>query len=345
MCFVNGNTFAGQTTRVNPVPNEKDYRYSSSDINADGRYITFVSDDPNLVIGDTNNHQDVFVHDRWTHKVEQVSDLSIAKKIFKSGHYYDTNISADGRHVAFVYSADNNSGSVIFVHDRLMHKTTLVSSVISLGTYDSTPRLSADGRYVAFESNASNTNNYDDIFVYDQLTHKTERISDTSGIVGPGNKPSLSADGRYVAFNGNKLFVYDRKNHKMEKISDWGSTPCLSADGRYVTFYVLIPIGEKDNRNGLFVHDRLTQKTERITADTSAWYEPNLSADGRYVSWTDTRSIYMDIYVYDRLHHKTEVVSHNSDGLQINEVNLSSKLSADGRHVVFDSNTATVNKK
>ena len=71
------------------------------------------------------------------------------------------------------------------------------------------PAISADGRYVAFRSHASNlvsgdTNNLDDIFVRDRQNGTTERISvayDESKANGVSNYPSLSADGRFVAFN------------------------------------------------------------------------------------------------------------------------------------------------
>ena len=126
-------------------------------------------------------------------------------------------ISADGRYVAFdssasnLVSGDTNRTSDIFVKD-LQTGTTQRISVASDGTqgnnYSENPSISADGRYVAFESYSSNlvsgdTNNRSDIFVKDLQTGTTKRISVASdGTQGNGNsyRPSISADGRYVAF-------------------------------------------------------------------------------------------------------------------------------------------------
>src|SRR5262249_44714724 len=122
-------------------------------------------------------------------------------------------ISADGRFVAFLGSnLVNTTGTAdVYVHDRLTGVTEQVSvaSDGSQGNADAFgPSISADGRFVAFESDASNlvsgdTNGTLDIYVHDRLTGATERVSvasdDTQGN-SVSSSPSISADGRFVAF-------------------------------------------------------------------------------------------------------------------------------------------------
>jgi hypothetical protein len=132
-------------------------------ISADGRYVAFDSWASNLVSGDTNGRTDVFVHDRQT---GQTTCVSVAYDgTLGNGDSISPSISADGRYVAFdsgannLVSGDTNGTSDIFVHDRLTGLTSLVS-VASDGTQGNSSTMSlsisADGRYVAFESWASN---------------------------------------------------------------------------------------------------------------------------------------------------------------------------------------------
>jgi len=179
----------GETDRVSVAwdgtqGNEQSWMPSLS---ADGRYVAFRSRASNLVGGDTNGYDDIFVHDRLTGQTTRVSVAS-------DGTQGDTetewpSISADGRHVAFVswdsnlVSGDTNGSRDVFVHDRQTGQTTRVS-VTSDGTPandDSwTSSISTDGRYVAFDSDASNlvsgdTNDDRDVFVHDRAADPTPR--------------------------------------------------------------------------------------------------------------------------------------------------------------------------
>ncbi|MGH8573961.1 MAG: PKD domain-containing protein, partial [Gammaproteobacteria bacterium] len=107
---------------------------------------------------------------------------------------YDLAISADGRYVAFnsgasnLVGGDTNDWGDIFVHDRETGTTTRVTAAVDgtpANVWSNEPTLSADGRYVAFESNASNlvtgdTNDASDIFVHDRNTGTITRVSITS---------------------------------------------------------------------------------------------------------------------------------------------------------------------
>jgi Tol biopolymer transport system component len=156
------------------------------------------------------------------------------------------------------------------------------------------PSISPDGRYVAYESAATNlvsgdTNGFGDVFVTDRLTGSTTRVSvDNTGNEGNqgGGGPSISADGRYVAFTSDStnlveedtnyssdIFVHDRQTGLTTRVSvdDAGNQgdgasmttggSSISADGRYIAFYSLatnLVAGDTNGAMDVFVHDRQT---------------------------------------------------------------------------------------
>src|SRR5262249_31209075 len=139
-------------------------------ISADGRFVAFDSLAQDLVDGDGNGVQDVFVHDRLTGTTELVSLDGQAQRTVPSSN---PAISADGRFIAFESSTGNRAD--IFVRDRIAQTTVRVSvdSAGNPGMGDSrNPSLSDDGRFVAFQSFAQlvsgDTNNDIDIFVHDR---------------------------------------------------------------------------------------------------------------------------------------------------------------------------------
>ena len=203
-------------------------------VSADGRFVAFWSFAANLVPGDTNGTSDVFVHDRQTATTERVSVTSRERQATgaEQGGVLDTNwgrpaISADGRFVAFASSAtnlvrgDRNQTVDIFVRDRVAGTTERVSLPgdrrQEANSDSSGPAISADGRFVAFTSFATNlvagdTNFADDVFVRDRQTQTTVRSSvatdgtETGFELGSGNA-SLSADGQAVAFESEGALV------------------------------------------------------------------------------------------------------------------------------------------
>ena len=289
-------------------------------ISANGRFVAFASYATNLVPGDTNGVADVFVHDRLTGSTERVSVDSAGNERPTASEA--PAISADGRFVAFL------SGDV-FVHDR-QTRTTERMSVDSAGNggdrSSSRPAISANGRFVAFDSDATNlvpgdTNMATDVFVHDRQTGVTERVSvDSAGnqVDGPSYRPALSADGRFVAFES------------------WAPS--------------LVP-GDTNSTNDVFVHDRQTRTTERVSVDSAgiegnaASFNPAISADGRFVVFSsnaanlvsaDTNGV-ADVFVRDRQTGVTERVSVDSAGNQGDGHSYPPAISADGRFVTFAS--------
>jgi len=181
---------------------------------ADGRYVVFDSFSSNLV-GDTNGHTDIFLKDLQTGAIQRIS-TDIAD-VQGNGSSYNATISGNGRYVVFMSSASNlvagdaNGNTDIFIKD-LQTGTIQCASSDATGAHGNGPSLnatiSADGRYVAFESYASNlvvgdTNAFPDIFVKDLLIGGILRAStDVTGAQGNARSfnASFSADGSYLVF-------------------------------------------------------------------------------------------------------------------------------------------------
>jgi Tol biopolymer transport system component len=158
-------------------------------ISTDGRYVTFYSAAANLVAGDTNGMFDIFMRDRQTGTTTLVSRDSTGVEGDGDSQY--PSISADGRYVAFqsyatnLVAGDTNGMFDIFMRDRQTGTTTRVSRNSAglegdAGSFDSS--ISADNRYVVFDSTATNlvagdTNGKTDIFVRDRQTGTTTRVS------------------------------------------------------------------------------------------------------------------------------------------------------------------------
>jgi Tol biopolymer transport system component len=313
-------------------------------ISADGRYVAFESHASNLVSGDTNGRWDVFVRDRVTGNTERVSVDSSG--VQGNGDCVDPSfvhaypaISADGRYVAFFSIASNlvpgdtNAKWDIFVHDRASHTTERLS-VDSSGAqgngHSFYPSISADGRYVAFQSAASNLvagdSGSDDIFVRDRLIGTTERISvDPLGGQADSSSgyPSISSDGRFVAYH---------------------------------SFATNLVAGDSNGQADIFVRDRVSGVTERASVTSlgmqanNASSFPSLSGDGRYVAFQSTASdlvagdtnFALDVFVHDRVGGTTERISQSSLGAQANNTSWFPSMSADGRYVAFESDATNL---
>jgi hypothetical protein len=362
----------------------------SATISADGRYVAFSSGASNLVRGDTNGVEDVFVRDLSAGTVVRAS-------ISSSGEQADAAatqpaISTDGRFVTFTSSATNlgsgdaNDSGDVFVRD-LRAGTTSRVSVSSDGTDgDNTSEgsaISATGRYVAFVSHASNlvagdTNWIQDVFVRDRATDVTRRVSVASTGAEANDRSrggSVSADGRYVAFesfasslvagddNGViDVFLHDLRKDTTVLVSrsstgtsaNGGSLAAsLAADGRRIVFNSaasnLVP-GDTNDATDMFARDLRTGSVTRIDltgggATPADAFGASISQDGRYVAFVsfaadlvpgDTNDL-ADVFVRDLRYGVTSRVSVSTSGAQANLDSDGAAISADGRRVVFGS--------
>jgi Tol biopolymer transport system component len=332
-------SIAGTTERVSvsSLGAEGDDESLYPSISGDGRYVAFWSRAANLVAGDGNGEADVFVHDRQTGTTDRVSVSSLGAE-GDYGSYYPS-ISDDGRYVAFHSSANNlvagdSRFMDVFVHDRQTGTTERVS-VSSLGAEADgssyAASISADGRCVAFDSLAANLvagdgNDEQDVFVHDRQTGTTERVSvssagdegHSSSLLKGSLLPSISDDGRYVAF------------------------------GSYANNLVA---GDTNGARDVFVHDRQTGTTERVSVSTFGAeangysYAASISADGRYVAFASVADTLVagddnrhgDIFVHDRQTGTTGRVSVSSGGAEANHDSYYPSISGDGRYVAFGS--------
>lgn len=190
---------------------------SRGSVSDDGRFVAFMSQAPNLVTGDTNAIQDIFVRDRLLAVTERVSVNSSGDQANFVGNDEPT-ISGDGRYVAFesgswnLVVGDTNGVTDILVRDRLLGITERVSvdsNGVEANGQSWDPSLSADGRFVAFQSDATNLvagsqPGTRHIYLHDRHTGSTTRVS--SNVYGVaanqgGAEPSLSADGRFIVYS------------------------------------------------------------------------------------------------------------------------------------------------
>jgi PKD repeat protein len=383
VCLSGLSTLAATTQRVSVASdgtqaNGSSYTYDAC-ISADGRYVVFSSGADNLVPDDTNGSSDVFVHDRLTAQTERVSVATDGTEA--AGRSWFPSISADGRYVAFASDApnlvqnDTNGRDDVFVHDRLTGETTRVS-VSSDGAEangredDGTmPSISADGRCVAFCSNATNlvpndTNAEIDVFVHDRLTGETERVSvATDGTQAADDcwYPALSADGRYVVFStedehlapggrrmeGN-IYLRDRQTGTTVYVWD-GFEPSISGDGRFVATG-LVAVWVVDTQTWEAV--RVDVASDGTPGNTGMGISnaPAMTPNGQRIAFMscssnlvpgDTNATW-DVFVHDRQTGETERVGLASDGSQGNDGSSRPAISADGRYVSFGSRASNL---
>ena len=261
--------------------------YQHPSVSRDAAIVAFTIRDAYYGPEAPNGAADVFVRSRATHRTSRISmalDGSTA-----NGDSDNPAMSADGTRVAFVSEAsdivagDTNRALDVFVRDMIEHVTVRVS-VSSKGTQGNgpsgsapdngrslgrgIPAISADGRYVAFESSASNlapddSNGQADVFIHDLKTGDTVLVSvadDGRSANDASHHPSISADGRIVAFYSEAtnltadirpaatrtgVFVRDITDGKTALVSvsasgewlpEWNGWPSISGSGDVVGF-------------------------------------------------------------------------------------------------------------
>lgn len=311
-------------------------------LSADGRLVAFDSAGTDIDPSNANPYGDVYVKDRVTGAFDRVSrsasggDANGASTIFRGG------MSADGNLVAFTSTASNlvdhdvNLSADVFVRDRAAGQTRTVSlgpaGLDSNGrSYDAA--ISADGRHVAFVSEATNLlatpdlNGKPDVFVRDLQTGVTQLVSATPGGLpagGVSGAPAISADGTRVAFqstatdlvagdtNGRSdIFVRDLTSGQTSRVSvsDTGAqanldsvAPAISGDGSLVAFVTNASnLGGVKYSTGsmLYLRDLTRGRTERVLTESGLEHTNGgfstaaIDATGRFVAFASNSTSFV----------------------------------------------------
>lgn len=239
-------------------------------ISDNGQQVAFSSAASNLVNGDGNGVHDVFVRDLAAGTTRRVSVSSTGAG--GNGPSMFPAISGNGGVVAFVSDAtnlvpgDTNGNRDVFVRVRSTNTTQLVSVGAGGEPADSLsaePALSRDGRYVAFDSSATNlvpgdTNGFQDVFVRDRSAGTTQLVS-----AWPSGTPT------------NRL----------------STAPDISENGQIVVYDSQLSVGEFSN---VYRHNRGTGVTQLASvglagqpADSNS-FGASVSPDGQHVGFTSS---------------------------------------------------------
>ena len=375
-------------------------------ISPDGRYVAFHSRASDLVAGDTNASHDVFVWDSQNDTVTLVSRTPAGRS--GAGDSFAPKLAASGRTVIFLSTAgdlvsqDTNNTSDVFSFNLDSSTMTLVSvnrNGFSGNGACGVPVMSADGRHVAFLSQASDLvtndfNTFNDVFVRDLQTGITRLVSVNAAGTGSGNRlsfdPVMSADGRIIAFgsqatnlvtlpdtnNFPDVFVRDMQlgstrlasvnrfgtaaggNNGVNSILPASFNPFVSADGSKVLFTSLaqdLAAGDSNAKQDIFLYDVAGQTNTLISVNkfgtgsgngASGVTPQSLSTDGRYVAfYSDASDIgsadlngRTDVFLRDLATNGTKIISRAKvGGFAGNGNSYQPVMSADGSTVLFTS--------
>ncbi len=366
-------------------------------LSADGQTVALNSFATDLVSGqrDTNGAEDVFLYAAGSAQITPVSRRAPALPSLAAGGVSGvstspgSSVSANGRWIAFVSDAatlvagqdDANAATDVFLRDTQTGTTLLVSHAAGSparaanGPSDA-PSIDRDGRYVAFQSTATDLvagqedgPESPDVFLYDRVTGTTTLVSHTdagANVAGGGELSTLSANGKVVAFEvadeasgTNGLFLYDRERRATLLVTRDAGAPALSADGRFIAFLSgspeLVP-GDTNSSPDIFLFDRIAGTTALVTRSAASpgqtanggSYPPAISADGRFVAFaSDATDLApgvspdsaQQVYLYDRVSRHLELASHAAGSTTTpgDGPSDSPALDAEGRFLVFTS--------
>jgi Tol biopolymer transport system component len=306
---------------------------SGAAISAGGRLVAFVSLATDLVPGATARTSQVYLRNLATGRTSLVSRNRAGIEGQGSVDSFGLGMSGDGEEVVFASAApnlvprDRNGVEDVFVRDRRAGVTRLVSRS-SAGLEGNGASgfgvISADGRFVAFQSYATNLaasdrNGRADVFVRDLRTGRTRLVSrsDTGGFANGTSFPvAISRHGRYVAFDAvasniapgthlgrTVVYVRDMARHRTTRVSPAGAgAPCygtsMTPDGRDVVFDSKagnLVAGDTNAAQDVFVADRTAHTVTRVSVATGGGQQlgpgdtylegGSISADGRLVAF------------------------------------------------------------
>lgn len=364
-----------------------DWGGSNPDLSADGRYVVFQSESTNLEPGAAGGPIHAYRRDLATGHTVRVSGSAAGAA--GNGISYSPVASGDGSRVAYhssstnLVTADGDSDYDVYAWDAASGSVTLVSvstAGVTGNDWSYLPSISENGRYIAFESDASNLDGTDangeaDVYLRDLTAHTTKRItvSTTGGDSnGASWEPKVSADGRYVMFYSDAsnlvagdtnsdydVFVRDTVNNTTTRVSvaddetqiSDATGLAMSSDGRYVLFSTWdgLAAGDTNSQVDIYLRDCVAGTTELVSKSSMGVcgnepsYDAAISGDGRYVlvqSYATNLAAgdvntHEDLYLRDRNTGLTYLVSKNADGTIGNSQSVWPMLSKDGRYIGF----------
>lgn len=289
------NTSTGEVTLVSKGIDGKPANGSSErpQISADGRFVVFDSRASNLVEGDTNRFRDIFLFDRDSNTIEKISaGLNTAATNQDS---WESDLSDDGSLVVFssfatnVVENDTNTFRDVFVRDRRdgsIFRINLTSTgEQTKGGRSRLPRISGDGKFVTFVSQASNlpgsSGSGENVYLYEVAKKSLLRVSTSARI---NTMPMLSTDGRFLVYLSQvkdtppldppQILLFDRaaSTNKLTRIDVTAAkkagtarsiAPAISRSGRYAGFVSYSKeLAEQVGSNpGIFTYDQQTKST------------------------------------------------------------------------------------
>ncbi len=394
-------------------------------MSGDGRWLAFSSAANNLVAGDLGG-ADVFIRDRSLGMTTRISTTPTGAHA--GGNHYRPDMTPDGRFV--VWDSDSTSvlgiptvGRQVVIRDRdsdgngvFDDAGGMMTELVSANVLGLAPlvgqsiqaSVSADGRFVAFVSEASDLvtadlNGVSDVFLRDRANGTTVCVSrGLNGLPGTGglsNAPSISRDGRYVLFQSNAtnlvpgdtngttdVFRYAVETGAVDRVSvAWDGSqlaqssvvsvdatlgPCMSADGRHIVFQTIAPnmlAGDSNGAVDVFARDLVLGTNTRMSVRWDGGQIPGISQSGiisgtgRFVVFgsavggivpgdNNSRS---DVFVHDRDTDGNGVfdepgttsvrrVSLSSTGVEGTNASFGGRISDDGQRVAFVSASALV---
>jgi len=365
----------GTLTRISTDSNNQQANDESQEasISGDGRYVVFSSTANNLVADDSNNASDIFLKDLQTGTTTRVSTDIVGSE--SNGSSRTPVISANGLYMVFISLANNlvinddNNYYDIYVKNLVTSEIVLASSDNNgvVGNRDSSaPDISADGRYIVFQSTAYNLaaedkNNKYDVFVKDLLTANIERISTNSnGEEGQGHSryPVISDDGYKITYYSNASnIVTNDENGAVDIFQAESNVFDTDADGLidaiesalgsdinnvdtdndglldgYEYEISTSPTKRDTDNDGLSDANELELNTNPTMADTDG----DGLLDGQEVGFANDPLV-ADVSLPNPLR-----ISLSTKGKEVNDHSYGMDASADGRYVVFESDASNL---
>lgn len=380
---------SGQSTQIVSLDNESQQHASQSFeavVSDDARFVAFTAHRDLLPDG-SGVALDIFLRDL---DLQQTTRINVnAGGEFANNTSFLPSISGDGSLILFsslasnLIPGDGNPNYDIFGFHRESGSLELISVGPNGESADGaswTPSSSQNGRYVVFESGASNlvpsdTNSEFDIFVRDLTTGLTSRVSvGTNGEQANRScyEASISANGRYVVFASAATTLVSGTTIPKERIY-WrdceagvtnlvaaGYRASVSGDGAYVAFSSFESLVPEDSNSStdIFVKNMFTGEIVRVSVRSNGQQAngfssmPSISSDGRFVTFQSDASNLVDndtnnardIFSHDLFTGRTRQISVSSDGTPGNLYSEISRtpVSANGRYVAFTSESTNL---